>query len=181
MEEIHSEVMTRRWSEDRQSFRQQYDTDTLDASVLLACVMEFLPPDHPRIVSTVQRIEESLTIDGFVHRYEPEATPDGQAVPLGEHEGAFLACTFWLATAWAKAGRPDRAEAVLDSVEAIAGPVGLLAEEADARTRTFLGNTPLLFSHAEYVRVALEIAQARLTGKVQLAMGKAKRWIKSGK
>jgi GH15 family glucan-1,4-alpha-glucosidase len=70
---------------------------------------------------------------------------------MGEAEGAFLPCTFWLATALAKLGRDDEAEAMLETVEAIAGERGLFAEEADPGARAFLGNMPLLFSHAEHL------------------------------
>ncbi len=171
MEEIHSEVMERGWSERLRAFRQRYDEDSLDASALLIPVMGFLPADHPRVLATTERVEETLTINGFVHRFLAGETPGYTDVPLGEFEGAFLPCTFWLATTHAMAGRADEAEKVLAGAEAIAGDLGLFAEQVDARSRTFLGNTPLLFSQVEYVRAVVELAKARPLDRARLMGG----------
>jgi len=150
--------MDRGWSERRQSFLQAYDGDELDASALLIPIMGFLPVDHPRVVATVDRIVDELAIDGFVHRY----TPATDELPLGKFEGAFLPCTFWLATVLAMAGQTDEARTILAGAEAIADELGLFAEEVDVASRSFLGNTPLLFAHAEYVRAVIAIASGRL-------------------
>ena len=158
---IHGEVMEKGWSETLGAFRQHYDGENLDAAELLISVMDFLPGDHPRVLSTIDRIAAELTIDGFVYRFNPSPTPGVKPVPLGEMEGAFLPCTFWLATAYAKAGRLNHATRIVDRVERLVSRAGLLAEAIDARTKTFLGNTPLLLSHVEYVRAKLEIARAR--------------------
>ncbi len=158
MAAIHGEVMERGWSERRRAFRQHYDTDDLDASTLLIPIMGFLPVDHPRVAATVERIGEELMINTFVHRFSSTDTSQGD-MALGELEGAFLPCTFWLATVYAMAGRTTEAKAILAAVEAVAGDVGLFAEEIDARSRAFLGNTPLLFSHAEYLRAVLTLGQ----------------------
>ncbi|MDQ3407366.1 MAG: glycoside hydrolase family 15 protein [Chloroflexota bacterium] len=177
MAEIHAEVMARGWSERLGAFTQRYEADTLDAAALLIPVMGFLPADHPRVLATVEQIAASLTIDGLVHRFIAGDTPGHEDLPLGEFEGAFLPCTFWLATSYALMGRPDEAEAILERVEAIAGDLGLLAEEVDARSGTFLGNSPLLFSHVEYARAVLELAKARPLAKARLMIGMAEQWI----
>lgn len=166
-EEIHADVMRHGWSERLGAFRQRYEGDNLDAAALLIPVMGFLPADHPRVTATVARIAESLTIDGFVYRFVPAETPGMGDLPLGEYEGAFLPCTFWLATVHAKAGRVDEAEAILRRAESLAGPVGYFAEGVDARSGTFLGNSPLLFSQTEYVRAVIETARAQ-PGRVAL-------------
>jgi GH15 family glucan-1,4-alpha-glucosidase len=160
MEAIHAEVMERGWSEQLQAFRQRYGADSLDAATLLIPAMEFLPADHPRVLATVDRIVECLTIDGFVHRFIPSETPGQGDLPLGEFEGAFWPCTFWLAETYARAGRPAEAEAILTKAEAVAGDLGIFAEEVDARTGAFLGNTPLLFSQVEYVSAVLALDEA---------------------
>ncbi len=183
MEEIRAEIIAQGWSEERRAFRQRYGAEALDASVLLMSVMDFLPHGDPRLRATVARIEEDLTIGGLVHRFRPDELPEGARsdLPMGAFEGAFLPCCFWLATAHAKNGRPDAAEAIVARVEATAGGLGLLAEEMDARGGAFLGNTPLLFSHAEYIRVVVELAKARPLGHVELMAGmalrEAKRWL----
>lgn len=173
MNEIHADVMTHGWSDSLGAFRQHYGTDTLDASVLLIPVMGFLPADHPRVLATVDRIVERLTINGFVHRFRPTAELGLEEQSIGEFEGAFLPCTFWLATTYAKAGRPDLAEAILERAEAVAGELGLFSEEVDARSGAMLGNHPLLFSQVEYVRAVLETAKARPLGRARLMLGKA--------
>ena len=171
MDAIHVEVMARGWSERLGAFTQRYEADTLDAAALLIPVMGFLPADHPRVIATVEQIAASLTIDGLVHRFLAAETPGHDDLPLGEFEGAFLPCTFWLATTYAMMGRPDDAEAILARVEPIAGELGLFAEEVDARAGVFLGNSPLLFSHAEYARAVLELAKARPLDKARLMIG----------
>lgn len=158
---IHAEVMEFGWCEKKQAFRQRYGSDALDASALLIPLMGFLPIAHPRVSGTVSALERELTVEGLLHRFDPKAMPDGDHLPIGEEEGAFLPCVFWHAHVLAKVGRCDEAEAILLRCETIAGELGLFAEEADARRGTFLGNTPLLFSHVEYVRAAVELAAAR--------------------
>src|ERR1700757_619644 len=113
MDEIHAEIMGRGWSDQIRAFRQRYESDNLDASALLIPIMRFFPADHPRVQATVERIAESLTINGFVHRFHPSETPGIEDLPLGECEGAFLPCTFWLATVYAMSGYADKAESIL--------------------------------------------------------------------
>jgi GH15 family glucan-1,4-alpha-glucosidase len=154
MTEIHADVMERGWSKDLQSFRQHYDADTLDASTLLIPLMGFLEPTHPRVVATVRRIEETLMIDGLVHRFQP----DDSELPMGRFEGAFLPCCFWLAAVYALMERRADAEAVLRRTEKLSGGPGLFSEEADGSSGEMLGNIPMIFSHAEYARAALQLS-----------------------
>lgn len=172
MEAIHAEVMTLGWSERLGAFRERYGAETLDASALLVPVMGFLPADHPRPRATADRIVEALAIGPFVHRFGAGAAAGAGDRPVGAFEGAFLPCTFWLATTYAMAGRPDHAEAILTRAEVAAGELGLFAEEVDARTGAFLGNSPLLFSHVEYIRAVMELAKARPLDKARLMVGK---------
>jgi GH15 family glucan-1,4-alpha-glucosidase len=158
---IHAEVMEKGWSKKQNSFVQRYDSEALDAAALLIPLMEFLPADHPQVMGTLAAIERALFINGFVCRFDPAATLGGDQLPLGEFEGAFLPTTFWFAHALAKAGRADDAEAILKRCEAVAGELGLFAEEVDPHRRIFLGNTPLLFAHVEYFRAVREVAAAR--------------------
>ncbi len=154
---IHDQVMDQGWSEQIGAFRQRYGADTLDAATLLIPVMGFLPADHPRVQATVEQIAQTLTIDGLVYRFIAQDTPGRAPLPLGQFEGAFLPCTFWMIIAYWRMGRKAEAEALLQRVEVIAGELGLFAEEADPRNGAFLGNFPLLFSQAEYVRAILEL------------------------
>ena len=158
---IHAEVMDQGWSEEKNSFRQRYGSDALDAAALLIPLMEFLPVDHPRVAGTLAALERELVINGLIHRFNPVNMPGAEAIPLGEFEGAFLPCVFWHAQVLARLGRCDEAEAILANCEDIAGETGLFAEEAHARNHCFLGNTPLLFSHVEYVRAVMALNRAR--------------------
>lgn len=157
---IHAETMAQGWSDRRNSFKQRYEGDNLDSSVLLIPLMGFLPFDHPRVVSTIESIAEALTINGLAYRFDPKETPGvpKPPLPLGEYEGAFLPCVFWLAAAFARRNQRDKAEAILRHAESVAGPTGLFAEAIDPRQNTFLGNFPLLFSHVTYIQAARELA-----------------------
>jgi alpha,alpha-trehalase len=158
--DIHADVMARGWSERLQSFRQHYSADALDASTLLIPLMGFLPPDHPRVAATVRRIETDLMSDGLVYRFRTEPRGSSHDVPAGRAEGAFLPCCFWLAAVYAMMGRRDDAEALLRRVGDLTGDLGLLSEEADAQSGLLLGNIPMILSHAEYARAALQLAEA---------------------
>jgi GH15 family glucan-1,4-alpha-glucosidase len=154
-EEIRSEVLDRGWSERRQSFTQSYDGDALDAVLLMMPLVGFLPATDPRVRATVAAIERELCEDGFVHRYsQPDATVDG--LPPGE--GAFLACTFWLADNYALAGRHDEATATFERLLSLRNDVGLLSEEYDVAARRQVGNVPQAFSHVPLVNTAHNLA-----------------------
>lgn len=144
----------------KQAFRQRYDSDALDAAALLLPLMRFLPPDHPRCVGTLAAVERELMVAGWLHRFDPAATLGGEQLPIGEFEAAFLPCVFWHAHLLALLGRVDEARSILARCNALAGPAGIFAEEIDPRRNIFLGNTPLLFSHVEYVRAAIAVHDA---------------------
>ncbi len=124
--------------------------------------MGFLPADDPKVVATVERIAEQLTFDGFVFRFNPDETPGvpQPPLPLGEYEGAFLPCTFWLAMVYAMMGRSDKTETILRRAEGLASANGLFAEGINPRTGDMLGNMPLLFSHSAYVRAVMALQHA---------------------
>ena len=164
---IRAEVMDKGWCETKKAFRQRYGSDALDASALLIPLMDFLPADHPRVTSTLEALERELMVDGLIHRFDPSETLGGEQLPIGQFEGAFLPCVFWHAHALAKAGRCEEAEVILKKCEVISGEIGLFAEEADPRRSIFLGNTPLLFSHVEYARAAMELDDARTRAERQ--------------
>ncbi|BFN28225.1 trehalase [Pseudomonas sp. SCT] len=168
---IREDVLTYGWSDALGAFRQRYGADSLDASVLLIAVMELLPATDPRVLATAERIEQELCVDGWVYRFNDDPSGPGHLTDLVQYEGAFLPCTFWLATTWAKAGQPGKAEAILDRIENLAADLGLLPEEVDPRSGAFLGNMPLMFSHAEYLRAATETAKATLPGKLRMMPG----------
>jgi alpha,alpha-trehalase len=141
-DEIMAEVLDKGVS-DRGVFRQHYETDDLDASLLLLPIMGFLPPDDKRVRATVLAIANELTKDGLVLRYRVEGTDTG----FEGEEGTFTICSFWLVTALAMIGETDRARALCQKLLSFAGPLQLYAEEIDTSTGQHLGNFPQAFTH----------------------------------
>jgi len=154
---IHDEVCQKGFNARRDAFVQHFDSDLLDASLLLIPMVGFLPADDPRVRGTVAAIEHDLLRDGFVMRYDTGAGTDG--LPPGE--GAFLACSFWLADNYVLAGREEEARALFERLLALRNDVGLLAEEYDPRGRRQLGNFPQAFSHLALINTARNLATAR--------------------
>jgi GH15 family glucan-1,4-alpha-glucosidase len=154
---IHADVCRNGYDAGRNSFVQSYGGRELDASLLLVPTVGFLPPDDPRVVGTVEAVRRELTVDGFVLRYRPEAGVDG----LAGGEGAFLACSFWLADALALMGRREEAAEVFERLLSVRNDVGLLAEEYDPRARRQLGNFPQAFSHVGLINTAQNLTLAR--------------------
>ena len=135
---------------DKGVLMQHYGTDALDASVLLAAIFGFLPPEDDRLRATVLAIADELTEDGFVLRYKTDETDDG----LSGKEGTFLICSFWLVSALAIIGEEQRARDLLERLLRVASPLGLYAEEFDTDTGHHLGNFPQAFSHLAMIEAA---------------------------
>jgi GH15 family glucan-1,4-alpha-glucosidase len=133
--------------------RQHYETDSLDASTLLAALFGFLPHDDERLKASVLAIADELTEDGFVLRYKTDETDDG----LSGKEGTFLICSFWLVSALAIVGELQRARDLMERLLRVGSPLGLYAEEFDAGTGRHLGNFPQAFSHLALIEAAARI------------------------
>jgi GH15 family glucan-1,4-alpha-glucosidase len=153
---LHDEICVRAYNSTIGSFVEAYDADTLDASLLLLPTVGFLPAGDVRFRGTVAAIERHLKSDGFVRRYDTHRTDDG--LPPGE--GAFLACSFWLADAYALLGRTDEARALFERLLALRTDLGLLAEEYDVAAGRLVGNFPQAFSHVALVNTAHNLARA---------------------
>jgi GH15 family glucan-1,4-alpha-glucosidase len=138
--------------------RQHYETDSLDASTLLAATFGFLPRDDRRLHSSVLAIADELTEDGFVLRYRTDETDDG----LSGKEGSFLICSFWLVSALAIVGEDQRARDLMERLLRVASPLGLYAEEFDVDTARHLGNFPQAFSHLALIEAAARIVAGEL-------------------
>jgi alpha,alpha-trehalase len=157
-EEIFHTVVRDGWSDKAGAFTQYVGSDALDASNLMMPIVGFLPADHPKMLATIDAIDQRLTDErGLVYRYRTEEGVDG----LAGEEGTFLLCTFWLAQALAMSGQVDRATAVFERAIAFTNDVGLLAEEVDPASGELLGNFPQAFSHIGLINAAWAIAQAR--------------------
>ncbi|HEX7034337.1 MAG TPA: glycoside hydrolase family 15 protein [Pseudomonadales bacterium] len=155
-ERIRDDICTNGWNDEKQSFVQYYGGRALDASLLVMAQVGFLPADDPRFVATVAAIERELIEDGLVLRYRPDETPDG--LPPGE--GAFLACSFWLADAYLMLGRRRDALALFERLLDLRNDLGLLAEEYATEARRQLGNFPQAFSHIGLINTAHNLVSA---------------------
>jgi GH15 family glucan-1,4-alpha-glucosidase len=153
---IHAEVCQRGFDAERNTFVQSYDAKALDASLLMIPLVGFLPPSDSRVRGTVEAIARHLTADGFVARYP--TTPDVDGLPAGE--GAFLACTFWLADALALLGRRDEALRLFERLLGLRNDVGLLSEEYDPTARRLMGNFPQAFSHVALINTACNLSRS---------------------
>ncbi|WP_243224511.1 glycoside hydrolase family 15 protein [Microbacterium sp. CIAB417] len=135
-------------------FVQHYDTDEVDASLLVLPQVGFCAADDERMLRTVARMEQTLLRDGLLLRYRASTGVDG--LPGDEHP--FLACGFWLVEQYAASGRAADAEALMDRLCALASDVGLLSEEFDVDAHRQAGNTPQALSHLALVRAADALA-----------------------
>ncbi len=151
-EEIREDILVHGVS-DRGVFRQHYETDALDASTLLIPLVRFLPPDDERVKATVLAIESQLEDSGFVLRYRVDETDDG----LTGVEGTFLICSFWLVSALSEIGEANQARELCERLLAHASPLGLYAEELEARTGRHLGNYPQAFTHLALINAVMHV------------------------
>lgn len=135
---------------------QRYGSTALDASLLLAVLNRFLPPDDPRIRATVLAIADELTDDGLVLRYRVEETDDG----LSGEEGTFTICSFWLVSALVEIGEVRRARHLCERLLSFASPLQLYAEEIDPRTGRHLGNFPQAFTHLALINAVVHVIRA---------------------
>jgi GH15 family glucan-1,4-alpha-glucosidase len=158
-DEICAEIKERAWCEEKRAFAQSYDSDRLDAAVLLMPLVGFLPAADPRVVSTTAAIQRELSVDGLLLRYLPEEVAGVDGLPPGE--GVFLPCSFWLVAVLALQGREDEARELFERLLDLRNDVGLLAEEYDPVAKRQLGNFPQAFTHLALVSAALALAEGR--------------------
>jgi GH15 family glucan-1,4-alpha-glucosidase len=168
-DEIHAEVCRRGFDGTLGSFVQSFDSQALDASLLLIPLVGFLPIEDPRVAGTIAAIEKHLFADGFVLRYNSYETKDG--LPPGE--GAFIACSFWLVDAYVLQGRLIEARRLFERVLAVRNDLGLMSEEYDPKDRRLIGNFPQAFSHVALVISAFNLSRARkpaekMSGRTQV-------------
>ncbi|MGW0587722.1 glycoside hydrolase family 15 protein [Streptosporangium sp. NPDC002607] len=149
---VHAEVCDKGFDPVRGTFTQSYGSNELDAALLLIPIVGFLPPEDPRVIGTVEAIQRELMVDGFVLRYPVSADNEVDGLPGGE--GAFLACSFWLAEVLAMIGRKDEAVELFEHLLSLRNDVGLLAEEYDPRYGRMVGNFPQAFSHVPLIHTA---------------------------
>ena len=166
-DEIHADVCEKGYNPDKKAFTQYYGCDQLDASLLMIPLVGFLPAKDPRVVGTVDAVQRELIDDaGFVLRYR--TSDDGSVDGLTGREGAFLACSFWLADCLHMIGRVDESTALFERLLNLRNDVGLLSEEYDGVACRQVGNFPQAFSHVSLVNTA-----CRLTGQEPLSPGQA--------
>jgi GH15 family glucan-1,4-alpha-glucosidase len=154
-DEIYQQIMTKGWHEERQAFVQHYDTDVLDAGVLMMPLVKFIAPTDTRWLSTLDAIGDELVRDSLVYRYNVELTPDG----LEGEEGTFSICTYWYVEALARAGRLEEARLAFEKMFTYANHLGLYAEQIGS-TGEALGNFPQAFTHLALISAGTYLDEA---------------------
>ncbi len=155
--QIYEQIMDKGWSEEKQSFVQYYGSDAVDASSLLMMITNFTGFKEPRMLSTMHRIEQELSVGALVRRYNPQgAANDGLG---GQEEGTFSACSFWLVEDLARAGRLDEARLKLEKLLSYSNHVGLFAEEMSPNGEA-LGNFPQAFTHLALITACYHLDNA---------------------
>jgi GH15 family glucan-1,4-alpha-glucosidase len=157
---VREEVLSKGFDSGRNTFTQHYDTTEVDASLLLIPMIGFLPPDDPRVQGTVAAIEQDLMRGGFLLRYRTQSGVDG----LSGDEHPFLACSWWLVSAYAMGGQVDKATELMDRLAGLFNDVGLVSEEYDPEGKRMVGNFPQAFSHLAFIGAANALAQAQSKG-----------------
>jgi GH15 family glucan-1,4-alpha-glucosidase len=161
--EIFDQVCDKGFNPDKGSFTQYYGSDELDASLLMIPLVGFLPAHDPRVRGTIEAVERELVEGGFVLRYRTADTGDVDG--LTGREGAFLACSFWLADCLSLLGRDRDARQLLDRLLGLRNDLGLLSEEYDPMAGRLVGNFPQAFSHVSLINSAF-----RLSGRDPLGL-----------
>jgi GH15 family glucan-1,4-alpha-glucosidase len=156
-QQVCDEVLSKGVDAKRGCFTQHYDTSEVDASLLLLPAVGFVRADDPRMVATIDAIESDLMRDGLLLRYRTSSGVDG----LEGDEHPFLACSFWLVSAYALGGRVDDATALMQRLVGLTNDVGLLSEEYDVDSRRMAGNYPQAYSHLTLVQAARALADAQ--------------------
>jgi GH15 family glucan-1,4-alpha-glucosidase len=154
-DEMHAEICER-GVDARGVFVQHYDTEALDASLLLIPMLGFLPSSDPRVRNTVLAIADELTVNDMVLRYKVTETDDG----LTGEEGSFAICSFWLVSALVEIGEVQRARDLCDKLLSYASPLALYAEEIDPHSGRHLGNFPQAFTHLALINAVVHIIRA---------------------
>ncbi|MCL7488495.1 MAG: glycoside hydrolase family 15 protein [Desulfobulbaceae bacterium] len=150
---VHQDVLAHGYNQARQCFTQHYDTDAVDAALLLLPLVGFLPFDHPMISNTIRAIEEDLLVDGIPLRYRND---DG--LPGQEH--GWLICLFWYLRCLIGQERFEEVDDYLRRAEHYANHLGLFGEEYDTRFQEITGNFPQAFSHIGFITTVLEYLDA---------------------
>jgi GH15 family glucan-1,4-alpha-glucosidase len=152
---IYKEVMEKGWNPEKNSFVGYYGSHGLDAALLLMPVVEFVGPTDPRWLATLERIQEELTYDVLVDRYEAEAASDGPS----DEEGTFVACSFWLVECLTRAGHLQEARLTLEKMFSYANHLGLYAEKIGYSGEA-LGNFPHAFTHLSLITSVVRLDRA---------------------
>jgi GH15 family glucan-1,4-alpha-glucosidase len=152
---IHRDICEKGFDSELNSFVESYGSKLLDASILLLPSVGFLEASDPRVRGTLQAIEKYLMRDGFVLRHDPREVEQQPA------EGAFLACSLWLADAYVLSGEFDKARALFDRVVAVANDLGLLSEEFDSGAGRQTGNFPQALTHIALINTAHNLSAAK--------------------
>jgi GH15 family glucan-1,4-alpha-glucosidase len=161
-DQIYCEIMDQGWDQSCNSFVQYYGSDRMDASLLLMPLVFFVSPTDPRMIRTLERIQDRLSMDSLVHRYS--LSDDEPVDGISGREGAFSICSFWLVEALTRAGRIEEARLMFEKMLGYANHVGLYAEEI-GHCGEALGNFPQAFTHLGLISAAFNLDRVLARGR----------------
>ncbi len=156
-EEIRKDILEKGWNEDLKAFTQRYGSESLDASLLLIPQVGFLPPDHPRVLSTIDAIDERLREGSFVFRYKSEDD-------FGSPENAFTICTLWFVESLYMAGQEEKARAIFEDLLDYSNHLGLFSEDIDPEVGEQTGNFPQAYTHMALINTAVILDETKPEG-----------------
>ncbi len=159
-DDMHHTLVDRGFNRELGAFTQTLDGVTLDASILLAPLVKFVPPDDPMWLGTLDAIDDALARGPLVDRYDHTMSDDG----LDGDEGSFTICSFWFVEALSRSGRVDEARMHFDRLLTYATPTGLFSEEIGPHGR-LIGNFPQAFTHLALISAAISLDEALAGGE----------------
>ena len=160
---IKQDIMAHAWSDKAQAFTQAYDTDDLDASVLLMESYGFIEATHPKYVSTVKAIEKDLSYEGLLYRYKNK---DDFGLP----SSSFTICTFWFINSLYKIGEEEKAKLHFEKLLSYSNHLHLFSEDIDFKTKRLLGNFPQAYSHLALIETAINLSKITNIEKVKTVL-----------
>lgn len=149
---LYKDIYENFWNEKLGAWVQFKGAEVVDAAALLMPLVHFITPDEPRWLSTLRVIEETLSTDVLVYRYDNDQLEDG----LEGKEGTFNMCSFWFIEALAKNKETDKALEYFEKMTGYANHLGLFSEQIGKKGE-HLGNFPQAFTHLALISAALEL------------------------
>ena len=148
-DKIFDDIMKNAWNNKVGAFTQSYNSNYLDASVLLMETYGFISPKSPKYIKTVKVIEKELLVNGLMFRYKNDDD-------FGSPSSSFTVCSFWLIDSLFKIGEENKAKIMFDKLLNYGNHLQLFSEDIDFKSKRLLGNFPQAYSHLALINTAMK-------------------------